>query len=83
MPAQAVLRFAIAAKDCGPLDVPQNSSVFGRLTTFPNEVSIRCDEGFIMTGPAKRKCQADGAWSGNVTLCTGTGRATVTLRTVS
>ncbi|XP_068694975.1 sushi, von Willebrand factor type A, EGF and pentraxin domain-containing protein 1-like isoform X1 [Montipora foliosa] len=58
------------AKDCGPLDVPQNSSVFGRLTTFPNEVSIRCDEGFIMTGPAKRKCQADGAWSGNVTLCT-------------
>ena len=50
---------------------PKNGSMFGNQTTFPNEVSFRCDEGFIMTGPGKRRCQKDGTWSGNATLCAG------------
>jgi len=57
------------AKDCGSLMAPKNGSMFGNQTTFPNEVSFRCDEGFIMTGPGKRRCQKDGTWSGNATLC--------------
>lgn len=60
------------AKDCGSLMIPKNGSLFGSETTFPSEVSFRCDEGFIMTGSEKRKCQADGTWSGNETSCTGT-----------
>ncbi|XP_067016811.1 sushi, von Willebrand factor type A, EGF and pentraxin domain-containing protein 1-like isoform X5 [Acropora muricata] len=57
------------AKDCGRLDIPQNGSMAGKLTTFPNEVIFRCDDGFVMTGSVNRKCQAGGTWSGNVTLC--------------
>lgn len=50
---------------------PKNGSMFGGQTTFPNEVTFSCDEGFIMRGPEKRKCQADGTWSTNVTSCEG------------
>ncbi|KAL9989269.1 hypothetical protein ACROYT_G003802 [Oculina patagonica] len=57
------------AKNCGPLMSPKNGSMFGGQTTFPNEVTFSCDEGFIMRGPEKRKCQADGTWSTNVTSC--------------
>ncbi|XP_020615812.1 CUB and sushi domain-containing protein 3-like isoform X2 [Orbicella faveolata] len=57
------------AKDCGPLLTPKNGSMSGGRTTFPNEVNFSCDEGFIMKGPEKRRCQADGTWSGNVTSC--------------
>ena len=61
----------VAAKDCGSLAVPMNGSATGGETTYPNEVTFDCDEGFIMAGSRIRKCQSNGLWSGNKTSCTG------------
>lgn len=63
--------FITLAKDCGPLLTPKNGSMSGGQTTFPNEINFSCYEGFIMKGPEKRRCQADGTWSENVTSCEG------------
>ena len=59
------------AKDCGVLPAPMNGSVTGEKTTYPNEIILSCDEGFIMAGPEVRKCLSTGIWSGNQTSCTG------------
>ena len=64
--------FSFIAKNCGPLAVPLNGSLTGNETTFPNEVSFSCDEGFILNGSTIRRCQDDGAWSGVLTTCQGT-----------
>ena len=63
--------FLSTAKDCGPLSVPLNGSYTGSKTTFPNKVTFRCDEGFILNGSKLRRCRADGSWSGNDTSCEG------------
>ena len=60
-----------AAKDCGSLAVPMNGSATGGETTYPNDVTFDCDDGFIMAGSRIRKCQSNGLWSGNKTSCTG------------
>ena len=65
------LWFSFIAKNCGPLAVPLNGSLTGNDTTFPNEASFSCDEGFILNGSAARRCQADGRWSGVLTTCKG------------
>ena len=65
------LCFSFIAKNCGPLAVPLNGLLTGYETTFPNEVSFSCDEGFILNGSTIRRCQADGAWSGVLTTCKG------------
>ena len=66
----AVCSFSLA-KDCGPLSLPLNGSMTGNETTFPNEVSFSCDEGFVLHGSTVRWCQAEGSWSGNETECEG------------
>ena len=59
------------AKDCGILSVPMNGSLTGSDTTFPNEVTFSCDEGFILNGSSVRRCLSDGSWSGIQTSCEG------------
>lgn len=61
----------LLAKDCGALAVPLNGSINGRETTFPNEATFSCDEGFILNGSTARRCQASGTWSGVETSCHG------------
>lgn len=61
----------LTAKDCGTLAVPLNGSINGRETTFPNEATFNCDEGFILNGSTVRRCQSDGTWSGIHTSCHG------------
>jgi len=63
--------FLFIAKDCGPLAVPLNGSLTGNETTFPNEASFSCDNGFILNGSRTRRCQADGSWSGIQATCQG------------
>lgn len=59
------------AKDCGPLTAPLNGSIAGRETTFPNKVTLSCDEGFLLNGSNVWRCEADGNWSGIETSCKG------------
>ena len=63
--------FLPEAVDCGRLDTPQNGTMVGEGTTYPNTVQFRCDEGFILDGSWLRKCQTNGTWSGNTTKCQG------------
>lgn len=60
-----------SAKDCGILSVPLNGSLTGSETTFPNEVTFSCDDGFILNGSSVRHCLSDGSWSGIQTSCEG------------
>ena len=53
------------------LAVPTNGSLSGTQTTYPNHVTIGCDEGFILRGSNIRVCQTNGQWSGNETFCKG------------
>ena len=38
---------------------------------YPNFVSHVCDEGFVLRGSPKIKCQANGTWSKTSTFCEG------------
>lgn len=66
-----VVSSPVVAKDCGSLAAPMNGSAIGRKTTYPNEITFGCDDGFNMAGTRIRKCQSTGIWSGNQTSCTG------------
>ena len=66
--------FSCEAVDCGKLAAPMNGTLFGKDTTYLNEVEIKCDEGFILRGSRRRKCQADRNWSGDTTVCEGSKR---------
>ncbi|KAK3727153.1 hypothetical protein QZH41_004451 [Actinostola sp. cb2023] len=57
------------AVDCGSLGVPQNGSLQGSLTVFPNVIKFNCDEGFLLRGSSSRVCQANRTWSGTLTHC--------------
>lgn len=63
--------FSDKAVDCGRLSPPMNGSLLSNETTYPNEVEISCDEGFIVRGSFRRKCQADKTWSGESVFCEG------------
>ena len=52
-----------------------NGSFVGRETTFPNEATFSCDEGFILYGSKVRNCQSNGSWSGTKTSCQGKNRS--------
>ena len=67
--------FYLIANDCGPLAVPMNGSSFGTETTYPNKVTFRCDEGFILVGSVVRQCRANRTWNGVDTSCKGEGNA--------
>jgi len=66
-----LFRFCFSANDCGKLLIPQNGSLLGNKTTFPNFVTFSCDEGFILKGSEVRHCQANKTWTGEITYCNG------------
>ena len=59
--------------------MPNNGSQEGSLTTFPNQILFRCEEGFTLRGSESRKCQANGSWSGNQTFCEGDNKGDLVL----
>jgi hypothetical protein len=50
--------------DCGALVAPANGSVMTPSTTFLGTASYACSKGYVLSGAAKRTCQANGTWSG-------------------
>jgi len=71
-PQSLFMCFILPAVDCGSLGVPQNGSLQGSLTVFPNVIKFSCDEGFLLRGSSSRVCQANRTWSGTLTHCEGT-----------
>lgn len=63
--------------------MPNNGSQEGSLTTFPNQILFRCEEGFILRGSESRKCQANGSWSGNQTFCEGDNEGDLVLSKIA
>lgn len=63
--------FQTSAKDCGGLATPTNGSSRGNFTTYPHEVTFKCDQGFNLRGSRIRQCLSSGNWSGNETTCEG------------
>ena len=62
------------AVNCGGVYSPMNGSISGNLTVYPNIVTFSCDPGYILRGSSVRKCQSNGTWDGNETVCEGTMR---------
>ena len=61
----------LPAVDCGRPEPLQNGSIIGENTVYPNFVDHICDEGFILRGSPKMKCQANGTWSKTSSFCQG------------
>ncbi|XP_064602043.1 protein lev-9-like isoform X2 [Liolophura sinensis] len=56
---------------CGPLRVPDYGTIspMGAKFTYGSEVTVTCMESFRVIGSSKRRCQADGTWSGIEPVC--------------
>ena len=52
--------------DLGPLE---NGNVVFTTTTFDSVATYSCDPGYALNGNAKRRCLADGTWSGTIPSC--------------
>ena len=59
------------AVDCGQISAPVNGSITGDKSTYPSYVDIYCDQGFVLRGSHRRKCQANGQWNGTDASCAG------------
>jgi cysteine-rich repeat protein len=54
---------------CVDLHVPENGIKHGNMTSYGATVSFTCEPGFLLSGSSNRRCQADGEWSGDITMC--------------
>lgn len=63
--------FIFSAVDCGNPQPLQNGSIVGNKTVYPNSVTHRCDEGFILHGSSRITCQTNGTWSKTSSYCEG------------
>lgn len=60
------------AVDCGGLPHPQNGWVhISPNTLLGAEALYRCKLGFELSSKVKRRCQANGKWSGSAPTCNG------------
>ena len=52
-------------------DSPQNGSLIGSSTAYPDTMDMKCDKGFSIRGFPKIKCLANGTWSKTSSFCEG------------
>nr|XP_039269171.1 clotting factor C-like [Styela clava] len=55
--------------DCSTLKDPVNGYIIGKEIAYGYTVTFGCNEGFILTGPATRRCRSDRKWSGYEPKC--------------
>lgn len=54
---------------CPRLNAPVNGQIHGTDSTYGAVTTFTCMRGFRLEGSPVRKCQQDGKWSGNESLC--------------
>nr|BAH22728.1 complement factor B precursor [Nematostella vectensis] len=57
------------ASDCPDPGVPVSGFKKGNRYNFGAEVEFSCRPGFVLVGSAKRRCQANGKWTGSEAKC--------------
>lgn len=64
--------------NCGDPGLPANGLRYGEDFTIGQNVTFQCQPGYRMEedGSSVRMCTQNGTWSGNMPLCSGTGRNT-------
>lgn len=62
-----------SAVKCPEVSAPDYGTIspIGAQFTYGSEIVVTCVAGYRVIGSAKRRCQADGAWSGHDPLCQG------------
>lgn len=66
------LTFLLFIADCGPVSAPDHGSVFveNNDTTVGAVALYQCNtDYYLISRDAKRVCQDDGKWSGEVGMC--------------
>ncbi|CAI2737586.1 unnamed protein product, partial [Dicrocoelium dendriticum] len=54
---------------CPTLDPPENGVLSAYSTEVNGVVHIHCNQGYELTGSAKRQCQTNGKWDGEKPRC--------------
>ncbi|XP_064386348.1 sushi, von Willebrand factor type A, EGF and pentraxin domain-containing protein 1-like [Halichondria panicea] len=54
---------------CPVLTSPTNGALFTPNLNYLTIATYSCDTGYVLTGSAARRCQADGVWSGVAPTC--------------
>ena len=66
----AMSMYISVGHSCGRPRAPTNGRVDTSAgTSFGDVVRYLCDIGYMLSGVAERRCQADKRWSGNVPTC--------------
>ncbi len=79
-----VIYFAVAR--CEDLIVENGMVVVEDPIQDGSEATYSCDQGFDLEGESRRRCQSDGAWSGEAPSCRGKrklGKGNMNFRNVS
>ena len=61
--------FSSLVVDCNDPGTPFKGSRSLSATTYSSEVTYQCDDGYVLQGSTRRRCQADGSWSENLPSC--------------
>ena len=62
--------FIISVADCGP-HAPNITlaSYTAGITTFPNNLTYQCDDGYVSNSTITSQCQCNGTWSQPEGIC--------------
>ena len=58
--------------ECQSLPPLENGHIVSSTGNRTNDtVTVKCSEGFVLSGSATRTCQKNGQWSGTLAHCSG------------
>ncbi|XP_064476715.1 sushi, von Willebrand factor type A, EGF and pentraxin domain-containing protein 1-like [Ornithodoros turicata] len=71
VPGQVVQSKTDFCRGCSNLTAPENGSVTFTTTAVGAVATYTCDEGYVLQGPATRKCSSSGEWLYSAPICIG------------